>query len=330
MIATSEASPDRRLRLLVALAVGLAVGVIAYLLHRRPGFWPDYVFPWAAARHLLAGRDPYFMLPGGKAEPYQSPLLYPLTSVLAAVPTAPLSLPLAGAITMAASAALLTYVLSRRGWTRLWMLASAPFVMAVNFGQWSPLITVAALEPALGFLATLKPNLGLAAFAYRPSMKTVIGSMAFLLVSIAVLPRWPLEWLRAIKSLPGHPAPILAFHGLGLLLALAALRWRTAEGRLLFVSACVPQLLLFADQLPLLLVARSRRELMAMTALSQVAFITWFALNGAGAPNVLAAIPYVLVLIYLPALVIVLRRNREPVGDEGAPRAQQIPASLVE
>ena len=142
----------------------------------------------------------------------------------------------------------------------------------------------------------------------------VLGSAAVLVLSVIVLPQWPLEWLRAVRSLPGHPAPILAFHGLGLVLALAAIRWRTPEGRLLFVSACVPQLLLFADQLPLLLVARNKRELMAMTALSQIAFVVWFAFNGAGQPNVLTAIPYVLALVYLPALVIVLRR-RASEGD---------------
>lgn len=303
------AAPDWRLRLLVALAVGLAAGLIAFLLHRRPGFWPDYVFPWSAARHLLAGRDPYQALPGGLPEPFESPLLYPLTTVLAAVPTAALSLPAAGAVMIAVSASLLTFSLSRAGWSRLWMLASAPFVVAVNLGQWSPLIAVAALEPALGFLATLKPNLGLAVFAYRPTLKMVVGSAALLLVSVMVLPRWPIEWLHAVRSLPGHPAPILAYRGLGLFLVLAAIRWRTPEGRLLLVSACVPQLLLFADQLPLLLVARTKRELMAMTALSQVAFVIWFAFNGSGTPDVLAAIPYVLGLIYLPALVIVLRNG---------------------
>ena len=323
--AGTEAPPDWRLRLLVALAVGLLAGVTAFLLHRRPGFWPDYVFPWSAARHLLAGRDPYQALPGGLREPFESPLLYPLTSVLAAVPTARLSLAAAGGIMMGLSAALLAFSLTRTGWSRLWMLASAPFVMAVNLGQWSPLITVAALEPALGFLATLKPNLGLAVFAYRPSAKMVIGSALALAISIAVLPRWPIEWLRAVRSLPGHPAPVLAFHGLGLFLVLAALRWRTAEGRLLLVSACVPQLLLFADQLPLLLVARTKRELMAMTALSQVAFVLWFALNGTGAPDVLAAIPYVLAAIYLPALIIVLRRNSEAMAGEQILSVGQLP-----
>ena len=274
---------------------------------------------------MLAGRDPYQALPGGLREPFESPLLYPLTSVLAAVPTARLSLAAASGIMMGLSAALLAFSLTRTGWSRLWMLASAPFVMAVNLGQWSPLITVAALEPALGFLATLKPNLGLAVFAYRPSAKMVIGSALALAISIAVLPRWPIEWLRAVRSLPGHPAPVLAFHGLGLFLVLAALRWRKAEGRLLLVSACVPQLLLFADQLPLLLVARTKRELMAMTALSQVAFVLWFALNGTGAPDVLAAIPYVLAAIYLPALIIVLRRNSEAMAGEQILSVGQLP-----
>jgi hypothetical protein len=234
---------------------------------------------------------------------------------------------MASAITMAISGLLLAYALTKRGWSRLWMLASAPFLMAINLGQWSPLITVAALEPALGLLATLKPNLGLAAFAYVPSAKMIVGSLLLALVSIAVLPNWPIEWLHAIRSLPGHPAPILAYHGVGLLLGLAALRWRAPEARLLLASACVPQLLLFADQLPLLLVARTKRELMVMTILTQVAFIAWFVVNGSGKPNVLAAIPYVLGFVYLPALVLVLRRGGEVVAPEQEASSRQVSAN---
>src|SRR5262245_50880794 len=236
--------------MVVALGVGIASGLLAFALHRRSGFWPDFVFPWQAARYLLGGRDPSAALSRTLPEPCESPLLYPLPTVLAAVPVASLSLAAAGAVVMGLSATLFAYVLTRDGWHRLWMLASAPFVMAINLGQWSPLVTVAALQPALGFLATLKPNIGLAAFAYRPSWRTVVTSLVVLALSIAVLPRWPTEWIQAVRSLPGHPAPVLAFHGTGLILSLAALKWRTAEGRLVLVSACVPQLLLFADQLP--------------------------------------------------------------------------------
>src|SRR5436305_605334 len=107
---------------MVAVMIGLLSGVIAFFLHGRHGFWPDFVFPWSAARHLLAGRDPYVALPGGLPEPFETPLLYPLPTVLAAVPLARLSLPAAGAIMMGISAALLAFVLTKDGWHRLWML----------------------------------------------------------------------------------------------------------------------------------------------------------------------------------------------------------------
>ena len=310
-------APTVRQRLLVAAAIGILSGVVAFLLHGRQGFWPDSVFPWAAARHLISGRDPYLALPGGLAEPFESPLLYPLTTVLMVVPLAGLSLPGAGGILMGLSAMLLAFVVTRSGWHRLWMLASAPFVMAISLGQWSPLVTVAALEPALGALVTLKPNIGLAAFAYRPSRRTIIASLIVFALTLIVLPSWPVEWLRAVRSLPGHPAPILIGRGAGLVLLLAALRWRSPEGRLLLVSACVPQLPLFADQLPLLLTARTRSELVALTGLSQIGFILWFALLRGGDIDVRAAAPYVLVLMFLPALALVLRRPaREPVTQE--------------
>ena len=301
--------PALRQRILVAIGIGIVSGVAAYLLHSRRGFWPDFVFPWAAARHLLAGRDPYTALPGGLPEPYESPLLYPLPTVLAVVPLASLSLAAAGGIMMGLSAALFAFVVSRGGWHRLWMLASAPFVMAINLGQWSPLVAVAALEPSLGALVTLKPNIGLAVFAYRPSRRMVMGSSVVLLLSLIALPRWPIEWLYAVRSLPGHPAPILVMRGLGLVLLLAALRWRTPEGRLLLVTACVPQLLLFADQLPLLLVARTRGELVALTACGQIGFVVWFLTLRDGDLYVLKAAPFVLLSVFLPALVTVLRRS---------------------
>jgi len=312
--ATDEITvPPTRLRVLAAIAIGVVCGLVAFLLHGRQGFWPDFVFPWTAARYLLDGKDPYVMLPGGLKEPFETPLLYPLPTVLAVVPFARLSMAAAGGVVMGLSSALLAFVLTQRGWHRLWMLASAPFVMAVNLGQWSPLIVVAALQPALGALASTKPNIGLAAFAYRPSLKMLIGGLIVLVLSIVVLPTWPLEWLHAVRSLPGHPAPILIARGLGLVLLLAALKWRTPEGRLLLVSALVPQLPLFADQLPLLLTARTRLELVALTALSQVGFLLWFTLLKPKEPYVPQAAPYVLAFTFIPALVLVLRRRSAEV-----------------
>ena len=300
--------PTVRARILVALAIGVASGIAAFLLHGRRGFWPDFVFPWAAARYLLDGNDPYVMLPGGLPEPFETPLLYPLPTVLAVVPFARLSMAAAGGIVMGISSALLSFVLSQRGWARLWMLASAPFVMAVSLGQWSPLVVVAALQPAVGALAALKPNIGLAAFAYRPTRGMVIGGIVVVALSLLVLPQWPLEWLHAVRSLPGHPAPLLIARGAGFVVLLAGLRWRAPEARLLLVSACIPQLPFFSDQLPLMLVARTRTELVALTALSQVGFLAWFMFLSNDEAYVPKAAPYVLAFIFLPALILVLRR----------------------
>jgi hypothetical protein len=240
--------------------------------------------------------------------------------VLAAVPLAALPLPAASAITMAVSTGLLAYVVTARSWEPLWILASAPFVMAVNLGQWSPLVTVAALVPSLGFLAILKPNIGLAAFAWRPDWRMAAGVAVAGILSLVVAPSWPMEWLGAIRGLPGHPVPLLSGYGAGTLLLLAALRWRTAEGRLLLAMSCVPQLLFFADQLPLLLVARSALERKIMVATSLAACVAWY-LRASAAPDaayVPLAEPYVLLGCYLPALVIVLRRSGRPESGQSA------------
>lgn len=294
----------------MAVAVAVIAGLLAFTLHAREGFWPDYVFAWQGARHLLAGRDPYAALPGGLAAPFEWPLLYPLPTLLAAAPFSALALPVASALTMALSAGLLAWGLARDGWDALWLLASAPFVMAVNLGQWSALVVAGALLPSLGFLATLKPNIGLALFVWRPDWRIAAGAVVVLAASLVVLPAWPVEWWRHVRTLEAHPIPLASGRGAGLFLLLAALRWRTAEGRLVLAMACVPQLLFFADQLPLLLVARTPRERRLLVASGLVAFVAWFAwtIQRPAEAYVPAAEWFVLLGCFAPALGVVLRR----------------------
>ena len=212
----------------------------------------------------------------------------------------------ATAIFVAVPAALLAWRLSRDALWPLLALASPSFVMAAVLGQWTPWLLLGMLWPALGFFFASKPTLGAACFAYRPSARAAIGGAAIVLLSLAISPGWPSLWLRNLDSVIEHPAPIAA--PFGFLLLSALLRWRRREGRLLLAMAFVPQLLLFADQLPLMLVARSARDAVLLTIGGWVAAIFWFMQEADKFGAVSFAAPYVLAGCYLPALWIVLRQ----------------------
>ena len=306
------APPSRRARIVVGLVVGFASGVLAFAFHARPEPAPDFIYPWTAARMLVAGGNPYTTLPGGMAHPFEAPLLYPLPAVLVTVPLAPLSLPVAVAVFMGISSLLLAYALSRDGWDRMVLFVSTPFILAIALGQWSPLLTAAALLPSLGFLAIAKPNLGLALTIYRPSLPGLIGCALLLALSMLVLPTWPHDWARSLSldhQSGTHLAPIAT--PLGFVLALALLRWRRPETRLLLAMACVPQLLFFYDQLPLMLVAETRQERYALAASSGAAFLAWMVLGHGSAAEAKVAEWCVMLGIYLPCLIMTLRRPNE-------------------
>jgi hypothetical protein len=81
---------------------------------------------------------------------------------------------------------------------------------------------------------------------------------------------------------------------------------------LLVAMACVPQLMYFADQLPLWLIPRTRRESIALSATSVVAWAA--ALINAtnrGQPAAFSSEVFVLLGVYLPVLLMVLRRPNE-------------------
>jgi hypothetical protein len=160
--------------------------------------------------------------------------------------------------------------------------------------------------PSAGFLLACKPTLGVACFSYRPTWRAVISGTAILVLSLAIMPDWPLKWLDNLSEVRAHPAPIVT--AMGPLIALATLRWRQREARLLLAMACVPQLLMFADQLPLFLVARNRREAWLYTLAGLVVALIWIPRHYLRAGIVALTAPYVLVGCYLPALYIVLRR----------------------
>jgi hypothetical protein len=305
-------APTRPARLGVALVLGLLAGWFTAYSLGRPGFHGDFEFAWWGARLMLAGTNPYALTEYAGADIYGgAALFYPPPTLWLIAPLAWLPVQLAGAIVFGLSTAALAFLITRTEWWRLHLFLSGSFVMAASLGQWAPLLMVAALAPAARPLWFLKPSLGLAVLAYRPSRWAFIGAAGAVLASLVVLPDWPAWWVGGAAASPQHIAPLLVPWG-GPLLLLAALRWRTARGRLLLVMACVPQFLFFYDQLLLWLMPCTRRESLWLTACNVAGVLLWIgACLYTDQPYQQLARPFVVVACYLPALVLVLREPGE-------------------
>jgi hypothetical protein len=221
-----------------------------------------------------------------------------------------LSAPAAAAIFTAAASGALAFLLTAGGLGTLALLLCAPFVVAVSAAQSSPALMAASMVPMAQGLLAAKPTIGLALLAARPTRWAIIGGVILCVAASLALPPWPREWLEAVGRSSYYHAPILRWY-VGPLLALAALKWRRPEARIFFVLSCVPQQLLFYDQLPLALVPLSERERLIFAWSSWVAYVGWIVTSSRGVFEVVdlrETAPWVLSLIYMPALVMVLRR----------------------
>ena len=324
-----RSAPSLRITLLGALAIGLGAGALSFLLYPL-SHGADFAQFHYHARVWLSGRDPY---DGGfpimrATHVVPEPLFYPLPTVLAVAPFALLPLRVGAATFVTISTALLAFGIIRRSPERLPLFLGAGFFVAVGLGQWSPLVCAAFVLPAIAWLAVLKPNLGLATTVASASVVGAIGGAVLLVASLVLQPNWPREWLRNLHAMPGHPAPILVPGGV--LLFAALLRWRRPEARLIAAMACVPQLLYFADQLPLWFVPKTRRESMLLSASSLIAWTV--ALEWAGRTERQPAFSstwFVMAGVYVPALLMVLRRpNEGPVPHWLEPVMARMPAAL--
>jgi hypothetical protein len=270
----------------------------------------DYDLLWYAGQAMRAGLSPYEAVGPGRLFDTGYPHYYPLPAVLLALPLSWLPIVLARAVFAGVSAAVLGFAITRDGLTRVWMCTSGAFVMAVWSVQWSPLLTAALFLPTLGAVFTAKPNIGLALFVSAPSRRAAITAAALIAATLVVQPRWPLAWLATLGSTPHLRAPLT--HPAGALLLLAVLRWRRPEARLLLALAMVPQNAAAYELLPLFVIPRGRKQMMLLALLSHVVLMVQMGVLF----NYDRTFP--IVLCYLPALVMVLRR----------PNQGHIPASL--
>jgi hypothetical protein len=315
-------------RIAVAILAGIAGGLYCYFSLKASGgprIADDFTWQWLAVRALAQGHDPYAVITAGGQYHLDQPYVYPLTTAIVAFPFARWLPPVAAAaLWMAASTGLLAFAMTRRGYTGLLIFASMPFIWAASSAQTSVIVTAGTVLPLLGFMAALKPQIGLAALAYKPSKTAFIGLAAIGIVSLVVNPTWPMEWINILPHrVPGVYRIPLTVMG-GPLLLLAVMRWRLPEARLLLIMALVPQTMLFYDQLILWLIPKTKNEYMILGSLSMIApLIASFALpQGADIRAVTQAYaPVIVALIYLPCLILVLRRRDNP-----HPEAEPLPS----
>jgi len=310
-------SIPRPTRLAIAICCGLVSFGLALafrlLLGQKSSDFDQLV---VGMRRVLDGSTPYTLtpLPG-----LEWPVYYPMPAMLMALPFVRLSLPVAHALFSGVSGLACGWGISKDGDAKLFAFATWSFILTISLGQWGLLLMAGATIPALGWVSIGKPNIGLAVaagfaprWAHGRALFVNVAAVGLLIVASFVLrPTWLTEWRMVLSTPTPHlvtPARILL--GGGPLLLLGLLRWRLPEGRLLAVLACVPQTLSSYDGLILFLTVRTRREALVLVTGSML--ITVYVAFVGPAPSYAETVhrfaPIRLLLLYLPALMIVLRR----------------------
>ncbi len=310
-VASAIQGPPTLRRAGVACLLGVAAAAYVALFYQRQSALAvsDFDAIWTAADALRRGHDPYGAVP---SPPWPWKLQYPLPAVLVALPFSYLPLRLARGAFMGVSTALLAFGLTRRAWWPLILLAGGQMFVALQSVQWTPLFAAGVLLGPLRVLWAVKPTTGFPLFAAYPDRRAVIGGAVLLAAAFLVRPGWLGPWLAAAHEAP-HRAAI--FRVGGFLLLLGLLRWRLPEGRQLAALAAVPLGPYLYEALPLMLVARNRRELLVLAACGTLGLVASAALPPAVGPDHGPARWAVLLLAgYLPALVLTLRRPKAPLS----------------
>lgn len=295
-----------RPRLALSLHFGLLAAALAAWRAATEATPRDFDSLWHAARAVLAGHDPY-----------AAGVLYPLPSIVAALPWALIpSHTVANALAMFAGAGCLAWALMQHGYAPLLGMGSASLLYAAQVVQWTPLLASATVIGPLGLLLVTKPQTGLAIFCARPTWWAVAGAVVCIAVAFTLQPDWITAWRGSVAHGGAHlgsgetglpySAPVLLPGGFLVLAAL--LRWRRPEARLLVALACIPQSLLLYETVPLLLVPRTFRESALLVALSYVALYVTAQPHADVAHYAIASGRTTTVLLYLPCMLMVLRR----------------------
>jgi hypothetical protein len=281
----------------VAAAVGAISGTLCwvFLRHFQLGA-ADFNWAHRAARSLLSGGNPYANTPVGA-------IPYPLPAAIVALPFAPFRPEVAGALFFGISSALLALGLIRQGPERLLIFLAYPYWAALMTAQWTPLIMCTAFFPLAFAFCVAKPQIGAPVALTHLSRTGLRAAAVLLFASLALRPRWLLEWITQLHGYE-HFVPLLILPGP--LLALALWRWSDHDAWLLILACVLPQRW-FYDSFVLWLIPKTPRSIMATVACSwAVGIWRWYHI-----PHVIQQVGLWSVLgFYLPMLAIVLLRPR--------------------
>jgi hypothetical protein len=303
--------------MVLAALCGMLAAFVTLQKNAREPTHRDFEQVWFAARALLSGAHPYSQIGPGLAFDWPFPLVYPLPAAVIAIPVAPLPAQAATVLFSAIAGVAFAWALMEYGYGPLFGFFSMPVRAAFETVQWSPLLAASTVITPLAVLFVAKPTVGGALFLARPNRWAFLGAIVFGGTAFLIHPGWIADWLAAIARYNEILAPTVPYRApitftAGPLVLLCLLRWRRPEARLVAALACIPQTLVLYEAVPLMLVARTFWQSVALVASSYIGH-AWVRLH---LPQVYhEGLSYELVgqamiwSLYLPCTFLVLRRK---------------------
>ena len=300
------------LRLPISLLLGILAGFLTYVIAVKQPQDSDILLLRAAAAAIVHGESPYAAITG---------LTYPLPGLVLITPLALVPPGFACALFTFVGTTAFAWALMEQGYAPLLGFFSPGMLFAAQVGQWSPLFAGAVAVAPLGVFLIVKPHVGLATFAARPTWWAVAGALVSVAIAFAVQPTWIHDWrasmalagvsVGAVQTASPYNAPVALTGGVLVLLALS--KWRRPEARLLVVLACVPQSLLLYEIVPLALIPRGWKQATTYLVLSHV---VWRILRFENpwpvkAEYLNASGTLIMLAIFLPLTAMVLKRPNE-------------------
>lgn len=292
MLKTRE---KRIVRIGLSVLIGLFGAFLCAITNPAPDPIHNLGWPFGAVQSLFSGSNPY------RYEPNPNYVPYPLTSAFVVGFFALLPREIGIPLFFGVSSAILAYAIVRNDepWRLLVFLSPSFFLAAIGM-QWSPLFMSVLYFPALAWVLIAKPNLAIpVAMSIRWKRLPIIVGAVLTVLSVIVMPTWPMIWLKQIRTYTGF-IPVAT--GLGVLLPLSVLAWKEKEARLLFWMSMIPQQAYWYDQMLLWRIPKTKRQMYVFTFVSWLFFMyVWSTYH-----TLTVSRQYLILGLYMPSLGFVL------------------------